>query len=136
MNTRDRLAEHLRRALSETGAAVSQTAADIVEVTGASTPGRQIEVHVRDESDFEVAFHVVDKQGSPFEQVIVGDRLEAADVEATVVRFVADLVTEELVLAMVSGVRKGGRCFLPASQLQETDGLRWVVSWRGTHDRN
>ncbi len=104
----------------------------------AAAAGRRIEIRVRDDTDIDVAFHVPEKRGSPFEQVITGPSEDAAAVQASVVEFVSDLVAERTVLAMDRRFFKGGRRFIQLSGLRPA-GLKyvsWVVSWQGTHDRD
>ena len=108
-----------------------------IEVSDPSAkPGRQITVHVRDDGDFDIAFHIAGKQGSPFEQVVIGNPEDAEGVLASVVQFVADLVGERLVLIWDKRVLSGGRRFIAPADLSATmlKHCSWVVSWRGTYD--
>jgi hypothetical protein len=130
-------ADQLHRALSSMEASVRTVDDNLVEVAAQSAQReRRIEVYVRDDCDFDVAFHIPERAGSPFEQVFVGPPNAAADVQETVVRLVVDLVAERLVLAMAPGWWRGGRQFLAPSTLSWATAkrLRWVASWRGTYD--
>lgn len=136
MSTSDSFAVRLRIALAKTGAVVELIEDGWVTVEGSPKPGRRIEVYVRDASDFDVRFHVPEKQGSPFEQVIAGDPHEAEEVQSTVAQFVADLVAERQILLMDPQLFRGGRRFLAASDVNDSTvrHASWVVSWRGTYD--
>lgn len=136
MSTSTSFADRLRIALANTGAVVELTEDGWITVEGSLKPGRRIEVYVRDASDFDVRFHVPEKQGSPFEQVIAGDLHEAEEVQSTVAQFVADLVAERQILLMDPRLFRGGRRFLAASDVNDSmvRHASWVVSWRGTYD--
>jgi hypothetical protein len=129
--------DQLRLNLSTSEADVRIVGARRAEVSGATAnSGRRIGIYARDDFDFDVAFHVPEKLGTPFEQVFCGTPDEAEEVQATVVQFVVDLVRERIVLSMDNHPLKGGRRFVPSSELTETalKKLSWAVSWRGTHD--
>jgi hypothetical protein len=129
----------LREALAETGAEVEARDDDLIEISNpAAKPGRLITLHVRGDSDLDVAFHVGDKAGGPFEQVFSGSVENAREVQIEAVRLVADLVTERRVLGMQKGFFKGGRRFIAASELSVAmrKRLSWVVSWGGSFDSN
>jgi hypothetical protein len=73
--------------------------------------------------------------GAPYELnagIPEGEELEALTAAA---QFVADLLSERLVLVMRRGF-KGGREFLAPRELTPSrrGRLEWIVSWRGTYD--
>lgn len=126
------VAQAISEALAGTGASVATADGDLITVSSASAKsGRQIEIRIRDRSDFDLAFVVPGASGSPFEQVISGSSQDASAVLAEVARFVSDLVAEHTVL--VIGPR--GRHFVPARELgSELSRGFTSFSWRGRHD--
>jgi hypothetical protein len=131
-----RLAKQLRSALSSFRASVTLDGKWINVSSALAKPGRSIRVYVRDVSDFDVQFHVPERKGSPFEQVIAGTLEEAEQVEAAMVQFATNMVEEKLVLAWDSRLVRGGRQFLTPSHANESrKHISWVASWRGTYDR-
>ena len=131
------IVDQLEQGLAGEGAVVTRRNHDSIDVSDPSTkPGRQITVLVRDDGDVDVAFHIPEKRGSPFEQVIIGSTEDAEGVLASVVRFVADLVGERLILIWDKRLLSGGRRFIAPADLSATmlKHCSWVVSWRGTYD--
>ena len=107
----------------------------IVVRSPARPVARRLRIVLRHDGDIQVEFHIEGKPGSPFEALFV---LQAGHEEEAIEhasRFVADIVTERLVLAYAKGVLKGGRRFL-APGLAESDRrhLKWSSSWLGTND--
>lgn len=136
-NRAARVAEQLRRQLSPDEASVAVVSDELIEVASPSADSdRSLEVRVRGAADLEVAFLVPSRQGSPFEQCFIGPAEEADAVIREVVAFACDLIAERVVLAWHSGLLRGGRRFLEASDLSDAAKRRyaWVVSWRGTRD--
>ena len=107
---------------------------------GVASPVRPERQHLvillRSDGDVQVEYHLAAVEGSPFEALFsIPDDREAEALEE-VARFVRDLLTERLVLAMDPRRWRGGRLFLLAEQLSERrpGELAWVTSWRGTYD--
>lgn len=93
-------------------------------------------VRPRGDGDIQVEYHDAGKRGSPFEMLLLGDgEAECAEVAA---RFVADLISERVVLAYERSLLTGGRRFLRPEKLNREGPaiFAWVTSWRGTYDRN
>jgi hypothetical protein len=145
------LAEHLDRALAELipesvgwvrrqvplAAEAERPSERWIDVPApAGRAGQRLGIGVRDVGDVEVHVHVPDKSGSPFEQLFVGRDADAAELVGEVAGFVRDLLEERLVLAWDGRLFRGGRRFLPPSALSARvrRSLRWVFSWKGTHD--
>jgi hypothetical protein len=132
----DQLRQHLRP--ESVAASVTTPRDDTIAIANPSGDSdRLIEVRIRDDSDVEVALFVPGRPGSPFEQVFSGPVSEADLVLREALTFVGDLVADRVVLAWDSRPLRGGRRFLKASDLnpETLRHLAWVVSWRGTHDR-
>jgi len=130
------VAHAISEALAGTDASVAASAdGDLISISSLSAKsGRRIEIHIRDSSDFDVAFVVPEAPGSPFEQVISGPTQDASAVVAEVARFVSNLVAERT--ALVVGPR-GRRQFVAASELRsELSRGSTSFSWRGHHDAN
>ena len=136
MSTTERIVERLRAALATTGTHVESLEDRLIGVAGSPKPGRRITVYVRDDLDFDVAFHVPEKQSSPLEQVIVGPAEEVNEVQSAVVQFVTDLVCERLILLMDKRLIRGGRKFMMVSEMSPSTlkHASWIASWRGTYD--
>jgi hypothetical protein len=139
MSRTENMLLRLREALAPTDADVASSHEDCIEVSDRSAQsGRRIEIRIRGDSAMDVAFHVPEKRGSPFEQTFAGPAATAEDIQSEVVQFVVDLVTERQVLVMHSGAFRSGRRFIAPSRV--TSDLRkwllWVTSWRGSFDDN
>ena len=133
----ERIVELLREGLQDTEAQVESSGSGFIDISDPSAKdGRLITLLIRGDSDIEVAIHVPNKKGSPFEQTFAGAAEDSQALEAEVTRFVVGLVTEQVVLGKERGIFKGGRRFLPASELGPATQRRlsWVVSWRGSFD--
>lgn len=98
---------------------------------------RCLTVLLRDDGDIQVEFHVPSKRGTPFEVLFVFEPSQTAATVEEVRRFVAELVTEQLVLAYDRSRLAGGRRFAKPFDLIGDRGrdIEWVVSWHGTFDR-
>jgi hypothetical protein len=107
-----------------------------VEVRSPTRPTVQhLRILLRHDGDIQVEYHDAKKSGSPFELVFI---LEAGHEEEAIKQaslFVADLLTERLVLVYSKGVFKGGRRFLipPLAEANRRH-LKWSTSWLGTYD--
>ena len=110
-----------------------------LDVASPLHPERQrLVILLRSDGDIQVEYHLAGVEGSPFEAIFsIPDDREAEALEE-VARFVRDLLTERLVLAMDPRRWRGGRLFLRPEQLSERrpGELAWVTSWRGTYDRH
>lgn len=132
--------EELRKRITDLvdldGCVLGVVVHDALEVTSVRRPGHRIEIRMRDCADFDVAYVVPEKPGSPFEQVIAGPREDSADVLQSVVDFVDDLLWERIILGWDARLFGGGRRFLRAKDMDATarTRLEWVVSWRGSYD--
>ena len=107
-----------------------------VEVQAPAQPiARHLTIVLRHDGDIQIEYHLAGKPSSPFEYLISlepGHEEQAIEVAS---RFVADLVTERLVLAYAKGILKGGRRFLAPDLAHSDRGrLGWISSWLGTYD--
>jgi hypothetical protein len=132
----ENMAERLRGRI---GSEVAVVVADdrLIEISSSSGQSdRTLGVRIIGAADFEVAFFVPSKPGSPFEQVFSGPDGEADMVIDEVVSFVCDLIAERLVLTWHLGLIRGGRRFLKTAdyRLAVKRDFAWCVSWRGRHD--
>ena len=132
--------EELRKRIADVvdldGCVLGVARQDALEVTSVGRSGHRIEIRIRDCADFEVAYVVPGKPGSPFEQVIAGPREDSPAILQSVVDFVDDLVQERIVLGWDARMFGGGRRFLKTTDMDATARSRfeWVVSWRGSYD--
>jgi hypothetical protein len=108
------------------------------DITSPARPDHQsLVVLLRSDGDIQVEYHMAGVEGSPFEALFSISEGQEAEAIGEVARFVHGLLTERLVLAMDPRSWRGGRLFLQADQLGQSQSrkLRWVTSWRGTYDR-
>jgi hypothetical protein len=91
---------------------------------------------LRHDGDIQVEYHIANKKGTPFEALFPLSKGQEAEVIENVSAFVADLLSERLVLAYAKSWLKGGRRFLVAPNITESERhtLRWITSWFGTYD--
>jgi hypothetical protein len=133
-NSTAEIADQLRRLVRPEQASVIVSNSKTIRVASPSSCVECIlEVRRKDVGDFEVAFVVPDKKGSPFEQLFVGPVSEESSVIREVVDFVSDIVNEQVVLVSDSGRLRGGRRFLRAETLGSAEMRKyaWGVSWAG-----
>jgi hypothetical protein len=107
-----------------------------VEVRSPARPTVQhLRIFLRHDGDIQVEYHDASKSGSPFELLFI---LEAGHEEEAIKQaslFVADVLSERLVLVYSKGVFRGGRRFLiPALAEANRRHLKWSTSWLGTYD--
>ena len=107
-----------------------------VEVRSPARPTVQhLRILLRHDGDIQVEYHDANKSGSPFELLFI---LEAGHEEEAIKQvslFVADVLSERLVLVYSKGVFRGGRRFLiPALTEANRRHLKWSTSWLGTYD--
>jgi hypothetical protein len=97
---------------------------------------RRLEIELRPDGDVDVRFHYSRASRGPAEAHGPVDAGREAEVFREVARFVADLLAERVVLAFRRGWFRGGREFIPTTELtpERRRRLAQVVSWRGTHD--
>ena len=128
------IAEQLRHVLRPEQASVIVSNTETIRVDSPSSRVEHaLEVRRRAMGDFEVAFVVPNKKGSPFEQLFVGPGLEESLVIREVVAFVSDIVNERVVLAWESNGLRAGRRFLQAQAIGSAERCKyaWGVSWAG-----
>ena len=97
---------------------------------------RRLEIELRPDGDVDVRFHHgLAGRGAAEAHCLVDDGREA-EVFREVARFVADLLAERVALAFRGGWFRGGREFIPTTELtpERRRPLEHVVSWRGTYD--
>lgn len=101
--------------------------------------GRKLEIAVRRDGDVEVRIYVgpLGVGQAPYEAYFPVPAGEEPQVMAEVVRFVADWLAERIVLIYRRGWFRGGRDFVPPSDLtpDRRRGLKWSASWGGTYDQ-
>src|SRR5579862_2647853 len=107
-----------------------------VEVRSPARPTVQhLRIFLRHDGDIQVEYHDASKSGSPFELLFI---LEAGHEEEAIKQaslFVADVLSERLVLVYSKGVFRGGRRFMiPALAEANRRQLKWSTSWLGTYD--
>jgi hypothetical protein len=128
------IAAQLRQVLRPEQASVIVSNPEAVRVASSSSRVEHtLEVRRRDVGDFEVAFVVPNRKGSPFEQLFVGPVSGESSVIREVVDFVSDIVNEQVVLAWDSSWLGGGRRFLRVQSLGSAEKCKyaWGLSWAG-----
>jgi hypothetical protein len=102
----------------------------------ASIDDRKLTIDLRD-GEINVGFYVgrVGAGGAPYEANADIPAGREAEMIAGMIRFVADILNERLVLAMERSWR-GGHVFLEPGELTPSRrrGLEWIASWRETYD--
>lgn len=108
-----------------------------IEVRSPLRPAAQrLNILLRHDGDIQVEYHIRGKRGSPFEMLfVIAEGQEAVGIEG-MARFVADVLSERLLLAYAQSLFKGGRRFFKPDSLAEFDrrSFSWITSWLGTFD--
>jgi hypothetical protein len=93
-------------------------------------------VLLRRDGAVQVEWHVRGKRGSPFEVFMPADQDPIREIIAEAVEFVAQVVSENIVLAYHNSFFRGGRRFLTPAEVpgaRRDRHFSWTVSWNGTH---
>ena len=108
-----------------------------MEVHSPNRPTEQsLVVMLRPDGNIQVEYHIASEPGSPFESFFILPPGSEPDAIEQISRFVAELLTEKVVLTWRKGFFRGGRYFIPIDLLTkyERSKLRWITSWLGTFD--
>ena len=128
--------EWIRRTSASIPAPASESVYSIEIQSPVRPESQRLVILLRQDGDIQVEYHIANKKGTPFEVLFPLCEGQEGEVIENVSAFVADLLSERLVLAYAKRWLKGGRRFLVAQNITESERrtLRWITSWLGTYD--
>lgn len=99
--------------------------------------GQSLVIQLRHDGDVQVEYHIDENRRNSFETFFILPMGEEEQVIRTIAQFVADILTERIVLLRFKS-SFGKTRFVERSSVTESDlqGVRWITSWLGTFDRS